>query len=294
MDPFAPVQGISIEQFAELSAEGIDLWNDPERWAQVVAEKGIAPADWEAARAAWTARLQDVSLHGAVAVRYMPLYRAALARTLGLPPALGVEEYVGLAGAEKALGTDAMLRHYGIEAVRWTQILGPWGELAAGDAAKHAALVAMIEQEGERIQYGGTPRPAPGLAAQAEPPQAVAAVAAVHETPADSVDLATTSQNSGKAAHPQAQQQRPAAVQPQEAQGFERQVEHATAGAYGQAPNGAGAGIPTPQVGSQVLVAWSDGNRYPGTVMQLAQGHYLVTMGDGRQHWIPEAYVALG
>jgi hypothetical protein len=49
----------------------------------------------------------------------------------------------------------------------------------------------------------------------------------------------------------------------------------------------------TPQVGSRVLVAWSDGNRYPGTVAQLAQGHYLVTMGDGQQHWVPEAYVSM-
>lgn len=48
---------------------------------------------------------------------------------------------------------------------------------------------------------------------------------------------------------------------------------------------------PKPNVGARVLVAWSDGNRYPGTVAQVGPGQYLVTMGDGRQHWIPEAYV---
>ncbi|AKT38575.1 hypothetical protein [Chondromyces crocatus] len=46
-----------------------------------------------------------------------------------------------------------------------------------------------------------------------------------------------------------------------------------------------------PRIGSAVLVVWSDGKHYPGTVAQLGSGSYLVTMRDGRQHWIPEGYV---
>jgi hypothetical protein len=43
--------------------------------------------------------------------------------------------------------------------------------------------------------------------------------------------------------------------------------------------------------GSRVMVTWSDGQRYPATVMQVAQGQVLVAMTDGRQMWMPSQYV---
>jgi hypothetical protein len=95
---------------------------------------------------------------------------------------------------------------------------------------------------------------------------------------------------------PGAQQPRP-----QQPQTFDRQAEqalHAVGGAMssglkelGSALDSFGKSLTKPKVGSRVLVAWSDGNRYPGTVAQVGQGQYLVTMGNGQQHWIPEAYV---
>ena len=44
--------------------------------------------------------------------------------------------------------------------------------------------------------------------------------------------------------------------------------------------------------GTQVLVHWSDGNRYPGQVTQFGNGHYLVVFAGGRQEWIPAQFVA--
>ena len=44
--------------------------------------------------------------------------------------------------------------------------------------------------------------------------------------------------------------------------------------------------------GAQVLVLAPDGQRYPGTVLQLQNGHVLCTMQNG-QFWIPEASVSL-
>lgn len=43
--------------------------------------------------------------------------------------------------------------------------------------------------------------------------------------------------------------------------------------------------------GSRVLVTWSDGNRYPATVAQMANGQVFVTMSDGRQLWVPQHLV---
>lgn len=44
--------------------------------------------------------------------------------------------------------------------------------------------------------------------------------------------------------------------------------------------------------GSQVKVKWSDGNQYPGQVMQAAPGQFLVQFPNGSQQWIPEHAVA--
>ena len=45
-------------------------------------------------------------------------------------------------------------------------------------------------------------------------------------------------------------------------------------------------------VGTHVLVLWSDGQRYPGAVVQSAQGQHLVAFPDGRQIWVPAQYVS--
>jgi hypothetical protein len=45
-------------------------------------------------------------------------------------------------------------------------------------------------------------------------------------------------------------------------------------------------------VGRRVMVAWSDGNRYPGTITQVApnnQSH--VVFPDGRGLWIGNQYL---
>jgi hypothetical protein len=43
--------------------------------------------------------------------------------------------------------------------------------------------------------------------------------------------------------------------------------------------------------GSQVLVAWSDGNHYPGTAMQVTPGKIQVQFPNGSVQWCDEQYV---
>lgn len=63
--------------------------------------------------------------------------------------------------------------------------------------------------------------------------------------------------------------------------------------ALGNLFGGVAKAIAPPTVGTRVMVQWSDGQRYPGTVAQVAPGQYLITMGNGQQHWIASAYVTL-
>lgn len=46
--------------------------------------------------------------------------------------------------------------------------------------------------------------------------------------------------------------------------------------------------------GALVLVHWSDGNRYPGTVLQVAGAQLLVSFPNGQQHWVDAKYVSSG
>jgi hypothetical protein len=46
--------------------------------------------------------------------------------------------------------------------------------------------------------------------------------------------------------------------------------------------------------GALVLVKWADGNRYPGTVLQVAGTQLLVSFPDGQQHWVDMKYVSPG
>jgi hypothetical protein len=91
MDPYAPINGISLERYAELSADCSET-QDPNAQAEIVAKKGVPRADWEAAKAGWTARMADMSLMGQVATRFMPLYNAELAKKSGGAPTVSFED----------------------------------------------------------------------------------------------------------------------------------------------------------------------------------------------------------
>jgi len=45
-------------------------------------------------------------------------------------------------------------------------------------------------------------------------------------------------------------------------------------------------------VGAQVLVRWSDGQRYPGTVRELGPDQLHISFSDGTTHWVPLLYVS--
>jgi hypothetical protein len=46
--------------------------------------------------------------------------------------------------------------------------------------------------------------------------------------------------------------------------------------------------------GALVLVYWADGNRYPGTILQVSQHHVFVVFPNGTQQWVDVRYVTQG
>src|SRR5215813_4540865 len=95
MDPaMQPINGISLERYAELGAAISDFMDDKAKVAETIQKEGVSPTDWEAAKTGWTARMQDMSLMGRVAMAYMPLYQAALAKRKGGQATCSYEDYV--------------------------------------------------------------------------------------------------------------------------------------------------------------------------------------------------------
>ena len=48
------------------------------------------------------------------------------------------------------------------------------------------------------------------------------------------------------------------------------------------------------QVGMQVMVSPGDGQRYPATIVQVAQGQYQVTMPNGQPYWFNAQQISVG
>jgi hypothetical protein len=280
MDPYAPINGISLERYAELSADVSDT-QDPDKQAEIVANKGVSRQDWEAAKSGWTARMQDMSLMGAVATRFMPLYQAELAKK-SPAPTVGFEDYVAMSGAAAVLGYERMLAHYKVTPAQWTQIGGHWNALIPTNP-RYMQFGLLVQNESARIRAGGAPKPvslgAPGAPGAQPQPYA---------------------QPPAYAQHPQQPRYPQYPHYPQQPS-FERQVDHglnqvgSALASFGNALGGAidqTLGTFTP--GQRVLVLWSDGNRYPGTVMVSQGGQVQVAFPDGRQIWVPASVISYG
>ncbi len=284
-----PIQGITLERFAELGAEVADTVNDPDASARIVESLGVPRATWEAASKGWIARMQDPALMGRVAMVYMPLYQAALAKKKGTVD-VSFDDFVALSGARAALGAPRFAAQYGLDDTTWTQIAGAWTAKVPTDP-RYQMYGMQVEQEANRIRQGGAPK---------------------------AVSITTTS---GTRTTGGGGVVAPVAVQPpQNAQELENQMmadavrkrvaevqanANAQAGAaygnvaanvgfMGQAVLGAvGMGAIAAGIGPgmAVLVQWSDGRRYPAQCTQVANGQVCVTFGDGRQMWVPETSV---
>jgi hypothetical protein len=245
MDPWAPINGISLERYAELAAD-VGGTQDPAAQAAIVAGKGVSPMDWEAARYGWTARMQDASLMGQVSARFMPMYQAALARKNA--PAREEPSMNAVSGAMPGA-------------------VPPPGYGAA--PAPHPGYGSVVPP-GYASQPPGyaQPAPPPGYAPPPQHPQ--------HAWP-----------------QPQPQPYRPAPNYNAQASAFGNDLGNAFS-AFGSALGSVvNSVVGTFSYGQAVMVQWSDGQRYPATVLTHHGGQVQVAFPDGRQVWVPQHFVVM-
>jgi len=304
MDPYAPIAGISLELYAELSADVSDHLNDPAKQVEVVAKKGISKESWDAAKAGWTARMQDMSLMGQVAMRYMPLYQAALEKESGGKPQISFEDYVAMSGAAKAMSIEGMLAFYKITMNDWTLIAGDWNTKIPMDMGRYGMFGMQVEQEGARIAQGGPPKPV-NVQRGGGAPQAGVAQPGYPQPQPGYPQHAQYPQQPQQPGYPQQPQQPGYPQQPQQPGYPQQNAFGAQAASFGAAVGGALGSFGSAMdafatsavggfgVGTPVLVLWSDGQRYPATITQVGGGQYHCAFPDGRQVWVPSHAVSL-
>ena len=71
---------------------------------------------------------------GQVAMRYMPLYQAALAKKAALgetagAPQISFDDYVAMSACVPVIGYEGMLQHYKVTSAQWTMIAGHWNSV---------------------------------------------------------------------------------------------------------------------------------------------------------------------
>lgn len=329
MDPTAPVAGLSIERYGEVLAEVLVARGDGGKVAEILGRNSVSAAEWELARSAWSARLADPASGLAIVERFEGAHHAALDKLLGPAPEVKAEEFASMVGEALATGLPGLWRRRNIDALTWSRMAHRARVTLVEEPAKLVACLAAAERVAD-LRLGEAPLFQPpglpvsggvgGAAAGAGGGAGAGAGGGAGAGAGGGVGAgAGAAAGSGAAAGAGAGavgsggvgvggSGAPGAAGAPGAgpvQSFDKDATVAAKavgkafvsgfGALGSAFDDLSKSLLGPSVGSAVVVQWSDGNKYPGTVAQVGkgqyQGLYQVTMADGTQHWIPEAYV---
>lgn len=277
-----PINGISLERYAELGAVIADFVNDTPKVNEAIQREGVALSDWEAAKTGWTARMQDMSLMGRVAMAYMPLYQAALAKRKGGQAMASYEDFVAVSAAMKVYGPEVGLKACNVSMSDWTEIAGHWNNTMAREMGRYAGHFNYVTQEEQRLRAGGQPRQPQVQRVQGQVPATPQAGA----NPYAAAMGANPAHVPANASPVQAAMMNPAY---QQAMANANQINQNPMGfGLGQAMNFMTGGIVP---GSNVIVTWSNGQQYPGRVMQTGPQQMQIEFQGGRQEWVPVSAV---
>jgi len=158
---------VSLEKYAELCARMASTGGDLSREHQEAAASGVSPADWDAAKAFYTAKMSDPADMGRTAMAFMPLYQAAQAAMRGGAEPGTLETYARV-HAEMAYGKDpsdpsrkvdfmSVLEANGFTHAAWLEMEGYWTPRVAMDSDPRfdpelaARFAGLIQKEADRV-----------------------------------------------------------------------------------------------------------------------------------------------
>jgi len=152
MDPMEPIAGVSLEAYAELCALMKDTGTDTDHQAAIAAQHGHSREAWEAAQKGWTDRMSNPATAGTVAIAFMPLYQAALAKS-GPVKTATFEEYARMSAmVQMGVPFETMYAELGITGAEWSQISTAWVDTLTHDPALGSKFGDAVAAERAKLQ----------------------------------------------------------------------------------------------------------------------------------------------
>lgn len=160
---------ISLEQYAELCAQMGLTDGDVSQEHAIAAQHHVNANDWDAAKAHYTALMQDPTDMGKTAMAFMPLYQAAQDRLRGGGEPCDLQTYATI-HAQMAFrkGPDGekidytvVLAEHGYSHQTWLECEGYWTPRVAGDydptydPALAAEFATLVQQQSHQILKAG-------------------------------------------------------------------------------------------------------------------------------------------
>jgi methyl coenzyme M reductase alpha subunit len=158
---------ISLEQYADLCVAMSATAGDTAKEAAIASEAGVSAADWESAKAHYTALMSSPADMGKTAMAFMPLYQAAQERARGGGEPCTLELYTKI-HAEMAFKKDPndptqkinyhiVLANHGYYHQTWLECEGYWTPRVVSpddpkyDAAQATKFRELMQKESDII-----------------------------------------------------------------------------------------------------------------------------------------------
>jgi hypothetical protein len=133
---FTPIQGVSLQQYAELLVLMSDVGEDDAACLAIANAHGVSHEAWEAAKEGWTARMADAALQNRVSLAFIGFYNPAMDKKRGGTEPISLENYVRIFAEtsfrkdpndrSKLIDRDVILQENNLSLNHWNQCLMYW------------------------------------------------------------------------------------------------------------------------------------------------------------------------
>lgn len=159
---FAPINGVSLEQYANLLALMSDCGEDEERCLMIAASQGVGAAAWAAAKEGWTARMADPALENRVSYAFLDFYSPAMERKRGGKEPISLEEYTRIFAetsfrkdpldASKPIDRLVVLKENNLTESHWNECLVYWSpKVSDGQNPVYQHYSQLLRNEMQRL-----------------------------------------------------------------------------------------------------------------------------------------------
>lgn len=158
---------VSIEQYADLCARMADTGGDVSKENEIALAQDVNAEDWSAAKAYYTAKMQDPSDMGKTAMAFMPLFQDAQARLRGGEAPGSLETYTKVHAEmalrkepndpEKKIDFMIVLEENGFSHPKWLEMESYWTPRVASDTdpkfnpEQAVKFRELMQKESDRI-----------------------------------------------------------------------------------------------------------------------------------------------